>query len=115
MLYELYESEKTYVCNLDTILTTFLPALAHAMSYEELRRLVPFELEVLLQRHTGLLAELREQATSPAGMIGEIFCKLCSRSDVSTVHSPVRGMCVRDMCVLKQYLPPPPHSISQIY
>ncbi|KAL5463429.1 hypothetical protein EMCRGX_G032324 [Ephydatia muelleri] len=57
VLHELYESERTYVCNLATIL------------------------EALLDRHTVLLAQFREQTTSPEGMVGEIFCSLCCRSD----------------------------------
>lgn len=80
MLRELYESEKTYVYNLETILRTFLPALAHTMPHEELQVLIPIQLEVLLDRHKAVLIQMSEQITSPEGVIGNIFSTLCSRS-----------------------------------
>ena len=85
------------MCNLATILEVFLPALNHTMPHEELRCLISVHLEALLDRHTVLLAQFREQTTSPEGMVGEIFCSLCCRSDVSmqVTFNPVdMSLCV---------------------
>jgi len=96
---EIASTEAKYVENLNTILSTFLPSLETVVSPRSLRQLVPAQLDQLLENHEELLGDLQDRlrvGSEDYDLVGDVFSKLCSHSNVcrgfSCSHLMKEGM-----------------------
>lgn len=84
---ELVSTETKYINNLNTILNVFLPALEHVVAARDLRLLIPAQLEMLVESHTAILAQLKQRqnrSSESYGLVGSVFSDLCTHSNVSS-------------------------------